>query len=67
MSGVQGLDQYGGGTRDVIAEAQGALVMLSAEGSNGSSEVLITPQQARKLAEFLITEAAKADDVTVIV
>ena len=60
-------EQFDGG-RSVITEQEGPHVQLSVEATSGSNEgvALLTPAQARALAESLTGLAAEAERVSAV-
>jgi hypothetical protein len=56
-------EQYDGG-RDIYVQQEGAHVQISVEATSGSNagEALLTPAQARVIAEALLKIAADSDE-----
>lgn len=61
---ITGLDQYSASPRTVTIGLAGALVLLEVEATSGSStgHALLTPDQARALADGLQQQAQFAAD-----
>jgi len=61
MSSLKGRDQYSGTQYGVRIEHDGPYVTLEVEGSEGANLVLLTPGQARGLADGLASHAGMAE------
>jgi hypothetical protein len=63
MSALNGLDRYSGSDRRVSVEYESAYVSISVEATSGShtGDALLTPGQARWLAQQLIQAAEAAE------
>jgi hypothetical protein len=63
MHRLNGLDQYSGSSREVLVNHDEAHVWLSVEAGSGSNtgEAMLTPVQARAVAEALNIHALSAE------